>query len=470
MRFVLFFTPGALNTGADLADVPSGLATVLSALQGFLPSSPKQATSVDKTPERALRCPARRPARSKETGMSANSNRIPVPLLPESTRVAMEIHGGSQGRFPRGDVILLGTGDPSFITPEHIREAAKRAIDDGRTHYERRADLQEAIADKLWADNGIRVHPTDGVVLAHGAHQAIFQTFQALVNPGDEVLLATPGSYFESNTLVRGAIPVYVPLRPERQFRIDPDDVAARITPRTRFLCVTVPEAPAGSVHTREDLLRLAELARRHNLIVFSDELYEKINFGRVPHTSIGSLPGMAERTITINGLSKAWAMTGWRVGWCAGPTHLMAPIAAIAHMNNISLSAPAYWAGVAALRGPQDVVGQMVAAYQRKMGDLLDRITAIPGLRAQFPDGTYYLWTDVRETGLDEMAFTALAQSEGVRVNPGTAFGPGGAGFVRLSCSPSEAQIEEGTRRLARAVARAASERGTSAVVAASS
>lgn len=184
------------------------------------------------------------------------------------------------GRFPGGDVIPLGSGDPSFVTPEHIREAARRAIDAGRTHYERGSDLQEVIAEKLCGDNGITVHPADGIVLAHGAHQAIYQTFQALANPGDEVLLCTPGSYFESNTLVRGAVPVYVPLRPERAFRLDPDDVADRVTPRTRFLCLTTPDAPAGAVHRREDLMRLAELANRHNLIVIADELYEKINFG----------------------------------------------------------------------------------------------------------------------------------------------------------------------------------------------
>lgn len=399
--------------------------------------------------------------------MSANANRIPVPVLPEATRVAMEIHGGSKGRFPGGDVIPLGTGDPSFVTPEHIREAAKRAIDDGLTHYERKLVLQEAIAEKLLADNGIKVDPRNGIVLAHGAHQAIYQTFQALVCPGDEVLMATPGSYFESNTLVRGAVPVYVPLRPERGFRLDPDDVAACVTPRTKFLCVTTPEAPAGAVQTREDLTRLAEIAGRHNLIVLSDELYEKINYGRVPHTSIGSLAGMADRTITINGLSKGWAMTGWRVGWSVGPAHLIAPIAAIAHFNNISLSSPAYWAGVAALRGPQDVVTEMVAIYARKMAYLVERVNGIPGLRAQFPDGTYYLWTDVSGTGLHEIAFTESAQAHGVRVNPGTAFGPGGAGHVRLSCTPTEAQLEEGTRRLAAAVENAHRSRGVAAVAA---
>ncbi len=390
--------------------------------------------------------------------MSANANRVPVPNLPESTRVAMEIHGGSRGRFPGGDVIALGSGDPSFVTPDHIREAAKRAIDEGRTHYERRMDLQEAIAEKHLKDNGFKVHPAEGIVLAHGAHQALFQTFQALVSPGDEVLLGTPGSYFEANTLVRGATPIYLPLRPERGFRLDPDDVAARITPRTRFLCLTTPEAPAGAVQTREDLSDLARIAQAHNLIVITDELYEKINFGRTPHTSIASLPGMAERTITINGLSKGWAMTGWRIGWSAGPRALTEPIAAIYHLNNISLSAPAYWAGVAALRGPQDLVEEMVGIYARKMAHLVERVAAIPGLRARFPDGTYYLWTNLRETGLDDVSFVHLAQSEGVRVNPGTSFGPGGAGYVRLSCTPTEAQLEEGTRRLARAVERARS------------
>jgi aminotransferase len=395
--------------------------------------------------------------------MSANANRIPIPNLPESTRIAMEIHGGSKGRFPSGDIIPLGSGDPSFVTPEHIREAAKKAIDDGKTHYERKMELQEAIAERHQRENGFSVHPADGLVLANGAHQAIYQTFQALVAPGDEIVLGTPGSYFESNTLVRQAVPVYVPLKPNRAFRIDPDDIAARITPRTKLVCLTTPEAPAGTVQTREDLIRIAQLANKHNLIVVSDELYEKINFGAVPHVSIASLPGMAERTITINGLSKGWAMTGWRVGWSVGPRDLIAPIAAIYHMNNISISSPAYWAGVAALRGPQEMIPEMIAIYKRKMTFLHERITGL-GLTARFPDGTYYLWTDVGISKLDDVAFVALAQSEGVRVNPGTAFGPGGTGYLRLSCTPTDAQLEEGVRRLARAIERAKTQRGAPA------
>jgi aspartate/methionine/tyrosine aminotransferase len=225
-------------------------------------------------------------------------------------------------------------------------------------------------------------------------------------------------------------------------------------------VCLTTPEAPAGAVQTREDLTRIAQLANKHNLIVVSDELYEKINFGTVPHVSIASLPGMAERTITVNGLSKGWAMTGWRVGWSVGPRHLMAPIAAIYHMNNISISSPAYWAGVAALSGPQHMIAEMNEIYRRKMTFLHERVTAI-GLKARFPDGTYYLWTDVGVSKLDDVAFVALAQAEGVRVNPGTAFGPAGTGYLRLSCTPTDAQLEEGVRRLARAIERAKT-RGT--------
>ncbi|MBM3450791.1 MAG: aminotransferase class I/II-fold pyridoxal phosphate-dependent enzyme [Armatimonadetes bacterium] len=390
--------------------------------------------------------------------MSANANRIPVPKLPESTRVAMEIYGASRGRFPGGDIIALGSGDPGFISADHIREAAKKALDAGETHYIRKGDLQEAIAEKMRTDNAINVHPGEGIVLAHGAHQAIFQAFTALVDEGAEVLLGSPGSYFESNTLVRRAVPVYIPLRPERNFRLDPTDVEARVTPRTRFLCITSPDAPTGAVQAREDLLKIAEIAQRHNLIVFSDELYEKINYGRIPHTSIASLPGMFDRTITINGLSKGWAMTGFRVGWACGPNHLMAPIHAIYHLNNISISSPAYWAGVAALRGPQDAVSEGTAIYARKMATLLDKVNAIPGLKAQFPDGTYYLWASIEGTNLDEISFTTIAQGEGVRVNPGTGFGPGGRGYVRLSCTPAENLIEEGTKRLARAAEKARS------------
>jgi aspartate/methionine/tyrosine aminotransferase len=392
--------------------------------------------------------------------MSSTSRRSPRPRLPESTRLALEICDGAWGprraaaRTP--DVINLSSGDPSFVTPDHIREAGIKAIRDGRTHYERSHELHEAIAEKLQRDNGIGVDPRSGVVITPGAHQALFLTVRAYVGAGDEVIIATPGSYYEANILAAGGVPVQVPLRKERGFHLDPADVAARITPRTTMICITTPEAPTTAVHDARDLQALADLAIRHNLVVVSDELYEKINYGVRPHVSIGGLPGMEERTITINGLSKCYAMTGWRVGYVAGPAALIEPVAALTHMANISIAAPSYWAAVAALRGPQDRVAEMVAEYRRKASRLVEGANAIDGIEVLRPEGTYYAWADVRALGSNSLALTRIGLAEfGLNLIAGQSFGIGGEGFIRLSCTPTEEQIDEGLRRLGRLAAR---------------
>jgi aspartate/methionine/tyrosine aminotransferase len=392
--------------------------------------------------------------------MSSTARRSPRPRLPENTRLALEIYEGAWGprraAARRTDVINLSSGDPSFVTPEHIREAAIRAIREGRTHYERSHDLHEAIAEKLRRDNDIAVDPRRGVVITPGAHQALFLTMRAYVGPGDEVIMATPGSYYEANVLAAGGAPVLVPLRRERGFRLDPAEVAARITARTTMICITNPEAPATTVWDRRDLQTLAEVAIRHNLVVVSDELYEKINYGAKPHVSLAGLPGMEDRTITINGVSKCYAMTGWRAGYAAGPAALIEPVAALAHMANISIAAPSYWAAVAALHGPQDCVAEMVAEYHRKTKRLVEGANAIDGVTVPMPEGTYYAWADVGALGTNSLALTRLALAEfGLNLIPGSAFGIGGEGFVRLSCTPTDDQIEEGLRRLARLAAR---------------
>jgi aminotransferase len=386
--------------------------------------------------------------------------------LPESTRIALEIYDGTRAHrrraATRSDVVNLSSGDPSFVTPDHIREAAVRAIREGHTHYERSRALQEAIAEKLHRDNGLSVDPGEGVIVTPGAHQALFLTMRAYVAPGDEVAMATPGSYYEANTLACGGTPLYIPLRKERGFHLDPDQVAARLTPRTTLMCITNPEAPATAVWDRRDLEALAAIAVERNLLVVVDELYEKINYGIRPHVSIASLPGMEDRTLTVNGLSKCYAMTGWRVGYVAGAAHLVEPVAALAHMANISIASPSYWAAVAALRGPQDCVAEMVAAYWRKTQRLVEGANAIEGIDVTWPEGTYYAWADIRPLGIASRALAAKALEAGLGLIPGDAFGPGGRGFVRLSSTPTEGQIEEGLRRLRAVVELIKAERDT--------
>lgn len=362
--------------------------------------------------------------------------------------------GRSAGTPAERSLLNIGSGDPGFVTPVHVREAAKRAIDAGKTHYERNVDLRHAITAKLARDNGLTIDPTDGLVVTPGAHLALYDVFRAWIGPGDEVLLGDPGSYYDPNVRANGGVPVPVPLRSGRGFRMDPDDVEARITPRTKMLAITNPEAPAASVHDRIDLERLADLAIRHDLIVVSDELYEEITYDPGTFVSIGSLPGMSERTLTVNGLSKAWAMTGWRVGYVAGDPRLIEPVRAINHLNCISLNSIAQFAALEALTGPQEFLDEARAVYRRRRDLVVDRVNDIDGLSCRVPEGTYYVWVDARELGASDVRFQrwCIANAD-ITFNPGLAFGPGGAGFLRLSCSPGEEILEAGLERLSKAV-----------------
>lgn len=390
--------------------------------------------------------------------MSASSQRYGF-QVPASTRVAMAIRDGANlGRSAiatTGPLLNIGSGDPGFVTPLHVREAAKRAIDAGKTHYERNADLKRAIAAKLARDHDLHVDPEDGLLVTAGAHQGLFEIFRAWIEPGDEVLIGDPGSYYDANVRANGGVPVPVPLRPERGFKMDPDDVAARITPRTKVLAITNPEAPAASVHDRADLERLADLAIRHDLLVVSDELYEAITYDPDAHVSIGALPGMAERTLTVNGCSKAWAMTGWRVGYVAGDPRLIEPVRAIDHLASITVNSIAQFAALEALSGPQDFLEEARTAYRRRRDLVVERVNDVDGLSCSVPEGTYYVWVDARELDASDVRFQRwCVANAGITFNPGSVFGPGGAGFLRLSCSPAEEVLEPGLDRLARAVA----------------
>jgi aspartate/methionine/tyrosine aminotransferase len=353
-------------------------------------------------------------------------------------------------------IIRLGQGDVVFVTPEHVREAAKRAIDEGHTGYEYVRELRVAIADKLWHDNGITADPDQEIILSDGCHAVLFQVFNALVEPGDEVILSSPGAYYEKNTLYAGGTPVEVRLSAADGFRLDPEAVAAAITPRTKIIGVTTPGAPYGTVIPRVDLERIAALAIQHDLLVVSDEIYEKINHGQVPHFSIASLPGMRERTITVNGFSKGYAMTGWRVGYAVVPAHLMPAVAHVNALNTIWLNTPAQYAALAALRGPQEPFAANHREYTRKMKLLVEGLSAIPGIECRMPDGTYYCFPSHGMPAIKSTEFARyLMLTEGVLVQAGTIFGRGGEGHFRSSCSEAEDELRAGLAGLARAVER---------------
>ncbi len=354
------------------------------------------------------------------------------------------------------DVLQLGYGDVGFVTPAHIRQAAKDAIDAGHTRYDYLKELREAIAAKLWRDNQIEADPEREIIVSAGCHAILFQLFAAFIGPGDEVIVGSPGSYYYGNTMFQGGTPVEVQLREARRFRMDPDEIAAAITSRTKIIALTTPDGPVGAVHLRTDLERIAELAQRHDLLVISDEIYEKINYGTAPHFSIAALPGMRDRTITVNGFSKGYAMTGWRAGYAVVPAHLMSAMGMVNALNTIWLNTEAQYAAVAAYCGPQEPVAEMVAEYRRRMTVLVEEINSIGGLHCLFPDATYYAWVNITALGLSAEDFGRhLLFSERVLVQPGTVFGQGGEGYIRTSCSAPEAEMREGLRRLRRAVER---------------
>jgi aspartate aminotransferase len=350
------------------------------------------------------------------------------------------------------DVIDLGGGDPDFPTPQHIVAAAADAMEAGDTHYVASAgipELRAAIVRKLRRENGLE-YSADEIIVTPGGKPAIFAAMMTLVGPGDEVLILDPGwvSYAPEVVIAEG-MPVGVPLSAEDNYAITEERIRPYITPRTRALILCTPNNPTGRVATEAELAVIARLAREHDFYVFSDEIYEKLVYDGAVHRSIAALPGMWERTLTLNGFSKAYAMTGWRLGFLAAPRPIVDQILKI-HSHSVTCATSFGQRGaIAALDGPQEIIAQMVAAYDRRRHLVADGLNAIPGVRCALPQGAFYALPDIRGTGLTSAECAELLIAEGgVAVTPGNAFGEAGEGFVRLSFATSD---EELTRAVAR-------------------
>lgn len=352
------------------------------------------------------------------------------------------------------DVIDLGGGDPDFITPAHIRQAAIDAMNAGDTHYVASNGipaLRNAIARKLAADNGIEVEPA-GVLVTPGGKQALFSAAMAFVQPGVDVLVLDSSwvSYVPMIELA-GGNPVRIELDPDDGFTVRRELLEAAITPDTRVILVNSPNNPTGRVLRAEELEAIRSLAIERDLLVWSDEIYEKIVYGDARHVSLASLPGMAERTLTFNGFSKAYAMTGWRLGYVAGPTPLVAQIAKV-HSHSITCASSFGQAGgVAALEGDQGVVAEMVTAWDRRRQLVTDGLNAVNGLRVAPIEGGFYAFVDGRQTGLDDVTLAArLLEEAHVAVVPGSAFGAAGNGHIRLSFATSDEALSSAIDRIA--------------------
>ncbi len=350
------------------------------------------------------------------------------------------------------DVIHLEIGEPDFDTPANIRAAAQRALDEGWTHYGPAVGLpalRETIAADATARKGFTVHP-GRVIVTPGAKPIMFYAIMALVDEGEEVIYPDPGfPIYESMTRFVGGRPVPLPLRMAHGFRLDPDELARLVTPRTRMLILNSPANPTGGVLTREDLERIAAVARERDLIVFADEIYGRILY-EGEHVSIASLPGMADRTIVLDGFSKTYAMTGWRLGYGIVPEALVPPISRLITNSVSCTSAFSQVAAIEALTGPQDEVEAMVAEFRARRELVVDGLNSIRGVHCLKPAGAFYVFPDISEAGLSgaELADRLLLEA-GVSVLAGTAFGDVGWHHIRISYANSRERISAALERM---------------------
>ncbi|RCJ20289.1 aspartate aminotransferase [Nostoc minutum NIES-26] len=350
------------------------------------------------------------------------------------------------------DVCSFSAGEPDFDTPAHIKAAAAKALDEGKTKYGPAAGepkLREAIARKLKTDNGLDYKP-ENVIVTNGGKHSLYDLVVALIDPGDEVIIPAPYwlSYPEMVTLV-GGVSKIVPTDASTGYKITPEQLRQAITPKTKLFILNSPSNPTGMVYTPDEIKALAEVIVDADIFVVSDEIYEKILYDGAEHISIGSLgKEIFDRTLISNGFAKAYSMTGWRIGYLAGPVEIIKAASSIQGHSTSNVCTFAQYGAIAALEGSQDCVEEMRQAFAKRRQVMLDRINAIPGLSCPKPDGAFYLFPDISKTGLKSLEFCdALLEEHQVAVIPGIAFGADDN--IRLSYATDLATIEKGLDRL---------------------
>ena len=372
-------------------------------------------------------------------------------IKPSGIRKLFDLAQGKKG------LVSFGIGEPDFVTPSHIREAAKKALDDGYTRYTPNLgfpEFREALANKLKQKNKISVTP-DEVVVTSGGTEALFFAFYSLLNPTDELIIPDPGFVvYEPQVYFVGGKPVYLPLRGKNNFHPDLKELKNCITSRTKAILLNSPGNPTGAAFNKDEFLAIAQLAQEKDLFVISDELYEDIVYDGREHISIASLPGMKERTISIFGFSKSYAMTGWRLAYLAAPANLVKEIAKLLQNTSVCANSIAQRAGLAAIQSSQDCVKEMFAAYNERRNVLIKGLSEIQGLSCYAPEGTFYAFVNIKDTGMtsEELSTYLLEKFEVVTV-PGTAFGEQGEGYIRLSFATSLEDIKEGIRRIKKGI-----------------
>jgi len=376
------------------------------------------------------------------------------------TETAFEVLVKARALEAQGkNVVHLEIGEPDFDTPPNIIQAAKDALDKGFTHYGPAAGLPEArqaIADYINRTRGYDLWKPEEIVVTPGGKPIMFFGMMACIDEGDEVIYPNPGfPIYESVINFLKAKPVPLPLREEKEFRFDVADLEARITPKTRMVILNTPQNPTGGILTREDLAQIAELAIRHNLIVLSDEIYSQVTYGDFKHTSISEFDGMKERTMILDGFSKTFAMTGWRMGYGAFPEHIAKVVAKLQTNVTSCTSSFTQIAGIEALSDRTlPYVADFLKEFERRRDIIVDGLNAIPGFRCHKPHGAFYVFPNITGTGMtSQEAADFFLYEAGVACLSGTAFGAHGEGFIRFSYANSVEKIQEALKRIEAAV-----------------
>ena len=357
------------------------------------------------------------------------------------------------------DVISLGIGEPDFTTPKPILEAGIRSLQNGETHYTSnwgKLELRQAIAENLMKLYNVKYDPSNEIIATVGVSEALYLTFTAILDPGDEVIIPTPCFVsYQAEVIMAGGSPLEVSAREENDFCVDPADIRKAITPRTKCIFIGYPSNPTGAVATREVMLEIAKIAEEHDLLVVSDEIYDRLvyDFEHVCFPSLGE--NLRQRTILLGGFSKDYAMTGWRIGYACGPADIIQGLVRVHQYTIMSAPTTAQDAALVALQSGEPHVQEMLAEYDRRRRLLVAGLNRL-GLHTFEPRGAFYAFPNIQASGMDDEDFAEkLLREEHVAVVPGNAFGPGGEGFARMCYATEFSKIEEALHRMEKFMSR---------------
>lgn len=378
-------------------------------------------------------------------------------MIRTSERLSMVRPSGIRKMFDLAqglpDVISLGIGQPDFKPPSHVIEAYKRALDEGYCGYSPNAgylELRKAIAERYESKYGLTYDPETEICVTAGGSEAIYDVIQAFIDPGDEVLVPDPGFlYYDRDVYLAHGKPVYIPLKEENEFKIDPNDVAELITQKTKMMIINFPSNPTGSVMSRKELKAICEVIEDHDIILVSDEVYEEFVYDGHKHVCLAEI-APREKTIVVNSLSKTYAATGFRIAYILAEKELLLPILRIHQYVTANANSPAQIAAITALRGPQDAVKEMIAEFDARRKIIVSGLKSIKGFRVVEPKGAFYVFPNIKDFGMNGKEFSEYLLKEAkVVVVPGDEFGPSGKYHVRISYATSREKLREALRRM---------------------